>query len=92
MALGIYLRKFFIENVEKQDYAIDTQSFGRFTIVADPEADPESLYPSKIIFEPTGLLSSVTSKPGYDKSTASAPLMTRQVDFARLSRLCRVQN
>ena len=56
MALGVYLRKSFIELVEKQDRCIDTQSFGKFTIVADPDADSESLYPRKIIYEPTGLL------------------------------------
>ena len=64
MALGVYLRKFFIDNIERPDMAIDTQSFGKFTIVADPEADSDSLYPNKIIFEPSGILSSVTSKPG----------------------------
>lgn len=56
MALGVYLRKFFIDQIEKQDLCIDTQSFGRFTIVADPDAEYESLYPRKITYEPTGLL------------------------------------
>ena len=59
MALGVYLRKLFIDHIEKSDYTVDTWSFGKFSIVSDPDADAESLYPRKIVFEPTGLLAQV---------------------------------
>ena len=91
MALGVYLRKFFIEYIEKPDYAIDTQSFGKFTIVADPDADPESLYPNKIVYEPTGLLSSIIGGDKISKPVKTA-ILTKKIDYGRISRLCRVQN
>ena len=45
MALGIYLRRFFTENVERDNLQIDTHYFGKFSIVADPDADIDALYP-----------------------------------------------
>ena len=59
MALGIYLRRFFVDNIERENLTIDTQYFGKFSIVQDPDADYDSLYPRKIEFEPSGSLGSV---------------------------------
>ena len=60
MALGVYLRKFMLEYLERSDVTLDTQSFGKFSLVADPEADAESLYPKKIVYEPNvGLVKQV---------------------------------
>jgi len=55
--LGIHLRKFVIENLEKDaDVAIDTKGFGKFSLVADPEATQDSLYPKKLNYEPCARL------------------------------------
>ena len=52
-ALGIYLRKFVIEQLEKEaDVAIDAKGFGKFRLTADPDASQDSLYPKKIVYEP----------------------------------------
>ena len=45
MALGIYLRRFFTENIERDNLQLDTHYFGKFSIVADPDADIDALYP-----------------------------------------------
>jgi len=50
------LRKLFIDNKERDNLSIDPNGFGKFTIVNDPDADVDSLYPRKIIFEQTGML------------------------------------
>ena len=55
IALGVYLRKFVLENIEKENYGVET-SFGRFIIVEDPMADPDSLYTKKVVYEAAGLL------------------------------------
>ena len=53
LALGIYLRRFFIDYLEKEyEVALDTQSFGKFALINDEEATEESLYPKKFIYEP----------------------------------------
>ena len=39
---------------------VDTKSFGKFIIVTDLDADPDDLYPKKIIYEPTGVLASIS--------------------------------
>ena len=91
MALGVYLRKFFIDQIDKQDQSIDTQSFGKFTIVEDPDADPDALYSKKIVYEPTGILSQVTGAITSSNNTSNF-MLNKTVDFSRVSRLCRVQN
>ena len=56
-ALGIYLRKFVIENVAaRDDVTLDTKFLGKFTLMRDTTPDYGSLYPKKIIYEPSGLL------------------------------------
>ena len=52
MALGVYLRKFFMEHLDRTEITIDTQFFGRFCMLQDPDADVDSLYPKKIVYEP----------------------------------------
>ena len=52
MALGVYLRKFFMEHLDRAEITIDTQFFGRFCMLQDPDADADSLYPKKIVYEP----------------------------------------
>ena len=52
MALGVYLRKFFMEHLDRTEITIDTQYFGRFCMLQDPNADQDSLYPKKIVYEP----------------------------------------
>ena len=42
-----------MEHAEKDDVALETQCFGKFIITADPEADEDSLYPRRILFEPS---------------------------------------
>ena len=48
IALGVYLRRFFLNAVDKENVSMDTLGFGKFTIVNDPDADDDSLYPKKL--------------------------------------------
>ena len=41
---------------------LDAGGFGKFTLTNDPEADVESLYPKRIVYEPTSTLASITSQ------------------------------
>ena len=61
IAFSLLLRKFFVENIDKEHIIMDTQYWGRFTLMRDPDADEDTLYPKKITFEPTGLMSRVIS-------------------------------
>ena len=46
-----------VEHLEKNaSVTLDTQQFGKFTLANDPEADRDTLYPKKIIYEATGTL------------------------------------
>ena len=56
MALGVYLRKFFLEYLERSEVTLDTQCFGKFSLVVDPDADEDSLYTKKIVYEPSAAL------------------------------------
>lgn len=89
MALGVYLRKFFIGKIEADDITVDTKSFGKFSIVNDPSADPDDLYPKKIVFEPTGTLARSCKNQERHGGTLPASI---PIDFARLTRLCNLQN
>lgn len=89
MALGVYLRKFFLSKLESDDVGIDTKSFGKFSLVTDPLADADDLYPKKIVFEPTGAIArGVRQAVTLDQSGPPAIA----ADFGRLTRLCRLQN
>lgn len=59
MALGIYLRKFIIDYLEnEQEVGLDTQFFGKFALVKDHEANQDSMYPKKLVFETNAMMSS----------------------------------
>ena len=62
-ALGIYLRKFVMEQLEKKDadVAIDAKGFGKFRLTSDPDASEDSLYPKKIVYEPSAALAKGTA-------------------------------
>ena len=78
------------ENLGKQ-ISVDTQCFGKFCLVDDPEADSDALYPQKILFEPTGALSALQS---MDKTSEieGKSLLVRNMDFGRLARIARIHN
>ena len=52
MAIGVYLRKFFVENMHMQAVSIDTGNFGTFCMVNDPDASEDTLYPKQIVYKP----------------------------------------
>lgn len=56
-AFGIYLRKFMTQRLDKDDVTLDTHHFGKFSLVDDPDADEESLYPKKLVYEPSSFMS-----------------------------------
>ena len=87
------MRRFFIENIERDNLQIDTQYFGKFSIVADPDADFDALYPRKLEFEPSGpLLSSNTSIQKTIESQSMVVKVARPLDMARLTRLAHFGN
>ena len=91
MALGVYLRKNVIDHMHREnDVCFDAGNFGKFTLTRDPDADIDSLYPKKFIYEPSGLLAqlSQTKTP----TVTSQQAITRPLDIARLTRLARVDN
>ena len=60
IALGIYLRKILVDYIMNKDpVCLDAGSFGKFYLVNDPNAELDSLYPKKIVYEPTGVLRSL---------------------------------
>ena len=60
LALGVYLRKNVIDHVQRDnDICFDAGSFGKFILAHDPDADSESLYPKKIVYEASGVLASL---------------------------------
>ncbi len=93
MALGIYLRRFFIENIERDNLQLDTQYFGKFSIVADPDADIDSLYPHKIEFEATGgplAAAAVNTSVSIQRTIDFQNMVVkhcRPIDLGRLTRL-----
>ena len=96
MALGVYLRKFVVENAPKEDAIVDTEYLGKFAIGYDRDADYESLYAKRITFTASGLLASIGKAKPDDMLAKSvnfkSALMTRQIDWGRMQRLCRVQS
>ena len=102
-ALGIYLRKFVMDQLEKDaDVAIDAKGFGKFRLTVDPDAAEDSLYPKKIVYEPTAALAKGTASSvrfALDSEPSEPPLtsaghgiLVKKIDFSRLVRLCRNQN
>lgn len=76
MALGVYLRKFVVENAPKEDAIVDTEYLGKFAIGYDRDADYESLYAKRITFTATGLLASIgKAKPDE--------MLAKSVNFKR---------
>ena len=73
---------------------LDAGGFGKFTLTNDPEADVESLYPKRIVYEPTSTLASITSQDsfGQGKNAASNLAIARPLDMSRLTRLVKVTN
>ena len=61
VAIGVYLRKFFVENIHMQAVSIDTGSFGTFCMVNDPDASEDTLYPKQIVYKPQGFISQAVS-------------------------------
>ena len=94
IALGVYLRKNVIENIQKEnDICLDAGSFGKFTLANDPEADSESLYPKKIVYEPTSTLASLSQlDSGKAAGSMSKVTISRPLDMSRLIRLVKVTN
>lgn len=94
IAFGVYLRKFFIEHLERDSIVIDTKAFGKYSLVDDPEADQESLYPKKLIFEPSGLLAKVTPQrlAETERSRSVGQLLCKKIDYGKLARLVHSQS
>ena len=91
MALGVYLRKFFLSKLESDDCTVDTKGFGRFSLVTDPSVDPDDLYPKKIVYEPTGALAR-SAKHTVDQSGSRQLPAAMPIDMGRLTRLCGLQS
>ena len=65
--------------------AIEAGCFGRFCLVHDPDASYDTLYPKKLIFEPTPAMS-----PGSKyKVWQDLRVTVKLLDMARLTRLCK---
>ena len=65
---------------------IDAGYFGKFTLVHDTEAGYDTLYPKKLIFEPTSAMvpgTQIKVWPSDIKSTV------KPLDMGRLTRLCK---
>ena len=69
-------------------------SFGKFNLVHDAAADPDTLYPKKITYEPTGVLSSLKLDKQSNNEAARQGnyLISKSLDMTRLTRLVRVTN
>ena len=60
MAIGVYLRKAVIDNMQNEvGVVIEVAPFGKFTLLPDPEAN-YTLYPKKILFEPNAAIANGT--------------------------------
>ena len=82
-AIGVYLRRFVIDNMQKPGSFAAETPFGKFILAADAEAR-DSLYQKKITFEPSAAIARVTS---YTTTTANANMgqvVSRQFDMARI--------
>ena len=63
----------------------DLGGFGKILMLNDPEADYDSLYPRKLVHEPTGTLASViNSSVTFNKNKV---ILTRPLDYVGLSRM-----
>jgi len=79
---------------------LDTHNFGKFSLVDDPDADEESLYPKKLVYEPSSLMSKAITRPtNHHHSMASDSVRTprlgqlvKAIDYGQMNRLCRSQN
>ena len=90
MAVGVYLRRFVIDHLQKpQSVAADIAGLGRFTLRHDSVAaltDDANLYPKTIVFEPsTALASAVSMRP-----VGATQIIVRPFDWSRMQRLCRI--
>ena len=91
IALGIYLRKQVVNNLQsahKEVVVIEAGPFGTFTLMHDPEASNDTLFPKKLMFEPTYAM-----KPGYQlKVWKDYKVDMKPLDMTRLTRLCKDQS
>ena len=85
--LSQYLRKQIVNHLRinnEKDVCFDLGGFGKIYLLNDSDADYESLYPKKLVHEPTGILASVINTVTFKKSGA---ILTRSLDYAGLSQM-----
>ena len=91
IALGIYLRKQVVNSLQSahnEVVVIEAGPFGTFTLMHDSEASNDTLYPKKLIFEPTHAM-----KPGYKlKVWQDYKVDMKLLDMTRMTRLCKDQS
>lgn len=68
-------------------------------LIADPDASEDSLYPKKLIYEPSALLakgtnsslrfSNITARSENVVINASSAMLVKKIDFSRFVRLVR---
>lgn len=62
-------------------------------LIADPDASEDSLYPKKLIYEPSALLakgtnfSNITARSENVVINASSAMLVKKIDFSRFVRL-----
>ena len=67
---------------------IEAGPFGTFTLMHDPEASNDTLFPKKLMFEPTYAM-----KPGHQlKVWQDVKVDMKPLDMTRLTRLCKDQS
>ena len=77
MALGVYLRKLFINNKTKE-FTVDS-CFGRFALVTDENAGEDSLETMKIEFEVANCLNScLENMTGKDVNVDLKPVIEKK--------------
>ena len=90
IAIGVYLRKLLVEYISNESpVCLDAGSFGKIYLVNDPDAGDDSLYPKKLVYEPMGVLRSLSDDKPFVRPTN---LINKPLDMVRLARVCRNVN
>lgn len=87
------------QRLDKDEVTLDTHHFGKFSLVDDPDADEESLYPKKLVYEPSSLFAkAITNRNNgnHYQSMASDSVRTprlgqlvKAIDYGQMNRLLR---
>ena len=84
--LSQHIKKKIVDHLrtKEEDVCFDIGGFGKIYMFNDADADYDSLYPKKLVHEPTGNLASVIKSVTFNKSKA---VLTRSLDYNNLSQM-----